>query len=108
MTHLRDPWDTTPEPAVVRRTIPGRRVSAVGGEMRVTFPYDAALVARIKTIPGRRWRPDSKVWTVPVTLDGATALLDLIEDEGFAADETAMARLTGVAGERARNLADSR
>ena len=35
------------------------------GDIKVTFPYDPAYVARIKTIPGRKWHPDGKYWTFP-------------------------------------------
>jgi hypothetical protein len=30
----------------------------------VSFPYDAEAVEIIKTIPGRRWSPDYKRWTI--------------------------------------------
>lgn len=30
------------------------------------FPYDAVLVDKIRNIPGRRWVPDSKMWTLPL------------------------------------------
>ena len=35
------------------------------GALKVTFPYDPVYVARIKTIPGRKWHPDGKYWTFP-------------------------------------------
>lgn len=31
----------------------------------ITFPYDASIVEIIKQIPGRRWNPDAKMWTIP-------------------------------------------
>lgn len=31
----------------------------------ITFPYDANIVEIIKLIPGRRWNPDAKMWTIP-------------------------------------------
>ncbi len=35
------------------------------GRLIVRFPYSPERVARIKTIPGRRWHPDEKYWSVP-------------------------------------------
>jgi len=40
----------------------------------VRLPYSPEDVAKIKTIPGRRWHPEGKYWTVPQT-DGALARL---------------------------------
>lgn len=31
----------------------------------VRFPYTPEYVAKIRTVPGRRWHPDQKHWTVP-------------------------------------------
>jgi len=33
----------------------------------VRFPWDRERVRRIRTVPGRRWDPDRRVWTVPAT-----------------------------------------
>ncbi|MFA4885465.1 MAG: tyrosine-type recombinase/integrase [Desulfotomaculaceae bacterium] len=38
-------------------------------ESIIRFPYDPTLVAKIKTIEGRRWNPLEKYWTVPITHD---------------------------------------
>ena len=31
----------------------------------VTFKYDPNIIYLVKNVPGRRWNPDSKMWTVP-------------------------------------------
>jgi hypothetical protein len=33
------------------------------GRIIVSFPYDALLVAKVKTIEGRRWHPAEKHWS---------------------------------------------
>ncbi|HUJ88756.1 MAG TPA: integron integrase [Syntrophorhabdales bacterium] len=33
------------------------------GRIRVTFPYNAALVARLRTVKTRRWHADGKYWS---------------------------------------------
>ena len=33
--------------------------------LRIEFPYDQSLVQTVKTLPSRRFDPDSKVWYVP-------------------------------------------
>ncbi|MFN3533745.1 MAG: hypothetical protein ACK41Q_14790 [Candidatus Brocadia sp.] len=35
------------------------------GRLMVAPPYSAERVARMKTIPGRRWHPEEKCWRVP-------------------------------------------
>jgi hypothetical protein len=42
-------------------------VTRVLGGYRLRFPYDAAVVARIKELPRhtREWEPDEKAWFVP-------------------------------------------
>lgn len=49
------------------------------GQLTVRFPYDPKKVAAVKNIPGRRWNPDQKVWTVPANAVSAKAL----EEMGF-------------------------
>lgn len=34
--------------------------------LKVTFPWHAQLVALIKTVPGRRWHPEDKYWSIPL------------------------------------------
>jgi SWI/SNF-related matrix-associated actin-dependent regulator 1 of chromatin subfamily A len=41
-------------------------VQALEDKLYIKFPYDPTTVERVKTIPGRRWNPEEKVWTVPV------------------------------------------
>lgn len=37
-----------------------------GRLIEVRFPYNPELVTKIKAIPGRRWNPNGKFWTVPI------------------------------------------
>lgn len=37
------------------------------GLIELSFQYKASIVNDIKTIPGRRWNPTKKLWTVPVS-----------------------------------------
>lgn len=36
-------------------------------QLVIRFNYDPDLVAKVKTLSGRRWNPESKSWTAPVT-----------------------------------------
>ncbi len=40
-------------------------ISKNDGAIAIAFPYDAALVSSVKTIPGARWQPCGRTWTVP-------------------------------------------
>lgn len=43
--------------------------------LRVTSPFSKARIERIRRIPGRRWLPDDKAWSVPDTPDTLTTPL---------------------------------
>lgn len=36
-----------------------------GEVYEVSFRYDPVLVAKIKNVPGKRWNPQAKMWTIP-------------------------------------------
>ena len=36
----------------------------------IRFPYDKELVDLVKLVPGRKWNPDNKIWSVPATKVG--------------------------------------
>lgn len=36
-------------------------------QLVIRFNYDPDMVAKVKTLSGRRWNPESKSWTAPVT-----------------------------------------
>lgn len=54
------------------------------GVARIAFRYNSQLVAAVKQLPGRRWQPAAKQWTVPLAY--AAAVLRFAEDHGFAVD----------------------
>lgn len=41
------------------------RITKVGNVVVVNSPYNATLVDEIKELPGRRYNPDLKAWSVP-------------------------------------------
>ena len=47
----------------------------------VPFPYDPALVAKVKTIPGYRWNHDKKQLGFPNTNGTLGKILKTFEDE---------------------------
>jgi hypothetical protein len=40
-------------------------ITVEGDMLRVTFPYDAAIIDRLRTVPGRRWDVNKRAWLVP-------------------------------------------
>jgi integrase/recombinase XerD len=59
------------------------------GRIKVKTPYDAAVVAALRKVPGRRWDPAEKVWLVPGTAAGADSLLSGLYDTGlFSQDDS--------------------
>ena len=55
---------------------PSRAVRAVrlDGEILLRFPFDRELVARVRTLPGRRWDPRKRIWRIPDTPAAREAL----------------------------------
>lgn len=52
----------------------------IDNEIQVTFQYDPAIVARVKTIEGRRWDDKVKVWKIPATAWHAKQVLDTLPE----------------------------
>jgi len=51
---------------IVEKRTAAIHITVAGGEMLVRTPYDAAFVDSVKSIPGRRWHKEEKLWGVPV------------------------------------------
>ncbi len=62
-----------------------RQVTRNGDLLVIKFDYDPDLVDLVKTLPGRRWDPERRQWTVPLAY--ASAVVALLEDKGFTFDE---------------------
>lgn len=66
------------EAAAEKRAAPARRVDAAldaaGARIEIRAPF--AMKDAIKALPGARWNPTAKVWTIPATNTAAAALAD--------------------------------
>ncbi|MEW6002183.1 MAG: site-specific tyrosine recombinase/integron integrase [Nitrospirota bacterium] len=51
------------------------------GRIVVTFPYNPLVVAKVKTIEGRRWHPQEKYWSFPNTDGTLKKILEVFEGE---------------------------
>jgi integron integrase len=51
------------------------------GRIRLTFPYSAEVVTRIKTVNGRRWHPDGKYWSFPDSEEALNEVLSALGGE---------------------------
>lgn len=52
----------------------------------IRFKYNMDVVSAIKNIPGRRWVPEDKVWTVPYTLDVIAQLIRFFQNYNIHVD----------------------
>lgn len=52
-----------------------------GKRILVRFPYSKQDVARVKSIPGARWRPEQKEWATPLTMDTCRSLRRVFGDQ---------------------------
>ncbi len=58
----------------------------VNGDVALRFPYDDRLRAVLRSIPGRRWDPEARVWWVPLDPDRAHSLTALFESVPYPVD----------------------
>ena len=58
----------------------------VNGEVALRFPYDDRLRLLLRSIPGRRWDPEARVWWVPLDPDRAHSLTALFESLPYSVD----------------------
>ena len=71
----------TPTPPVKRQATFARYKN---GDLaiKIEFPYDRDDVAKVKDIPGRKYNPDHKVWTCPVSPQA----IEMLKGWGFLID----------------------
>ena len=53
------------------------------GCINVSFPYDLVVKEAIKTIPGRLWNSEEKIWTVPDNRHARKELMEALYNTGF-------------------------
>ncbi len=58
----------------------------VNGEVALRFPYDDRVRLVLRSIPGRRWDPEARVWWVPLDPDRAHSLTALFESVPYPVD----------------------
>jgi len=76
-----------------------RRVEHDGQHtLQIRFPFDRALVERIKQLPSRRWNASEKFWFVPE--DDVVLVVDLLVDDGFDFDEATRGLYASLGGSR--------
>ena len=83
----------------LERARPGR-IESRDGQFELSFAFNPRRLARVRSIPERRYQPEGRGWTVAPTRAGALALLALIEEGDFAAEPELAARLTRMATAR--------
>ena len=57
--------------------VKGRNVTLKNDVLHLTFPFDRDLINQVKTISGRKWNQDTKVWTCPMSYDAVEKLIEL-------------------------------
>jgi len=66
------------------KTPPKRIISLFGDQIKITFPFDRAIMDQVKTISGRKWNQESKFWSCPLRDYNVTELMDM----GFQMDRS--------------------
>jgi SNF2 family DNA or RNA helicase len=54
-----------------------RRMEINSTKIFIQFPFDQNMVDSVKTLMGRKWHPESKSWTAPITLLNMRLAMDL-------------------------------
>jgi hypothetical protein len=88
--------ESVPAPSAERsanRRTGMKLISVADGQFVISFPYDPALVATVKAINGRRFNPETKTWTAP--LSSAPDIRALCATQGFSASDSATDAMNG-------------
>jgi len=48
-----------------------------GSRVEVRFPYSPIILERLRTVPGRRWNPEGKFWSIPAVRDCLLMVMDI-------------------------------
>jgi len=56
------------------------------GNIKVTFDYNPTHVERVRTIPGRKWHPEEKYWTFPLSRQSLSQLWSVFSGEKIDVD----------------------
>ncbi len=65
----------------------------VSGRIKVSFSYDSQLVAKVKTIEGRKWHKDKRYWSFPDTDGTIEKILKAFEGEKIHLDPALQVKL---------------
>ncbi len=60
----------------------------ISGRIRVTFPYNAEVVARLRTVKTRKWHPDGKYWSFENSKPVLTEILSVLAGDDLDIDPT--------------------
>ncbi|MDP2753502.1 MAG: phage integrase N-terminal SAM-like domain-containing protein, partial [Nitrospirota bacterium] len=66
----------------------------ISGGITVSFQYDPQLVAKVKTIEGRKWHKDKKYWSFPNTDGTIEKILEVFKGEEIHIDPALQAELS--------------
>jgi SWI/SNF-related matrix-associated actin-dependent regulator 1 of chromatin subfamily A len=98
-TVVAPPRRSDANPINEQRAARPKLIALAGTKYELTFPYDPALVAKIKLLPVRSWDPTKKIWTVPADAQGTAAVGQFGHENGFEFSPAATARIGGMAAE---------
>src|SRR5690606_28014123 len=56
----------------------------------IMFPYSPELVEKIKTVPGHRWHPQEKVWSIYSTREAVIKLFSVFSKMEIEIDDSAI------------------
>ena len=90
------------------RTQAQATITRIDSGFRIAFPYDPALVAAVKRVPGRRFCRDTKSWTVPANAPAAAAALEFAASHDAVVEDAAATQLRGLIFEAEASIEHSR
>jgi Superfamily II DNA/RNA helicases, SNF2 family len=86
---------------------PSLSVSLNENLVKFCFHYDPALVAAVKQLPGRRFNPQDKTWTVPLNIESAPQLAAFLLTHEATGSDALETRLEAMSEEMTLNLRQS-
>ena len=85
-------YDSFKEPVVyeiAKKTAFTKSITNSGSLFQISFPFNEEIKNNVKNLPGRRWNPEGKFWTLVLSLDKLDAFLKFSTQYDFTFSETA-------------------
>jgi SNF2 family DNA or RNA helicase len=89
--------------------VSGRLYRQGDGRLAIAISYDPKVVEQIRSVPGRKYDPDTRVWSAPFTSLSALRMLEIARAAAVTCEPASLAaEITALSAQAEQNQVDSR